>query len=67
MLAHDKSRLKGVRGHRVSGESDDESGHFHICGECGQAFDLSSLPQVIHHDKIGHEPLSEAQLAKLLR
>ena len=47
------------------GEAQGGSGLTHICGDCGQAIDLRSLAEVIHHDKPGHQPLSPAELARL--
>ena len=63
MLGHDKNELNGVRRRPVGPEPENEDKYVHVCGECGQAFDLRSLSQVIHHDKQGHEPLAEGQLS----
>lgn len=67
MLSRDKKRLKSIRGKRLDGEPQDEAEHFHVCGDCGQAFDLRSLAQVRHHDESGHKPLTEAELSELSR
>jgi hypothetical protein len=43
----------------------DERECFCICDECGQAFDTRSIAQVVHHEELGHEPLSESELTDL--
>ena len=65
MLPHDKDGLKSIRRQRVGGEPLDEAEHFHVCGDCGQAFDLRSLVQVIHHNEPRHNPLTQAELSEL--
>jgi hypothetical protein len=65
MLAHDKNPVQGFRGGRIGREAKRQAEHFHLCGDCGQAFDLRSLAQVTHHDRTGHKPLSEAELSQL--
>ena len=36
---------------------DDETEHFMLCPECGQAVDMRRLGDVLHHDKPGHVAL----------
>jgi hypothetical protein len=43
----------------------DESQHYIVCPQCGQAIDWRSLYQVMHHNEVGHTPLSDAELTQL--
>jgi hypothetical protein len=52
----DSIRQRGIRGERVGSEPADESEHFMICPECGQAIDRRDLAQVFEHADIGHKP-----------
>lgn len=36
---------------------EDESQHFYVCPECGQAVDMRKLGDVLHHEEPGHDPL----------
>jgi len=45
----------GIIGIREGGEPENESDHFYICAECGQAVDKRDLGQVFHHEGKGHE------------
>jgi hypothetical protein len=47
----------GIRGRALDIEITDEIDHFDICPECGQAFDMRELAEVLHHDEEGHQPL----------
>jgi hypothetical protein len=49
--------LNALPSMRLGREPDDESHHFMICPECGQAFDMRKLGDVFHHDEPGHKPL----------
>jgi hypothetical protein len=50
----------GIKGEKVGGRPDeDESVHFMICPECGQAIDKRDLGQVAHHMELGHAPLRD--------
>ena len=42
----------------------DEAEQFYECPQCGQAVDTRSLYQVLHHEEVDHEPMSEAELAE---
>ena len=37
---------------------EDETEHFKLCPECGQAIDCRRLGDVLHHGEPGHEPLA---------
>jgi hypothetical protein len=39
----------------LSGEPENESDHFEVCPECGVAFDMRDLNQVMQHVEPGHE------------
>jgi hypothetical protein len=56
--------LKYIHGHVVGQEPTDQREHFYMCEECGQAVDMRSLYQVLHHEESGHKPMSEAQLSE---
>jgi len=47
----------GYRGERVGGDPEREEDHFMLCPECGQAFDMRNLGEVLHHHEPGHDPL----------
>src|SRR4051812_7663909 len=59
-----REQLKHVRGRIVGDEPGEESEHSYSCSECGQAVDRRSLYQVLHHEEVDHEPMSEAELAE---
>jgi len=48
---------KGIIGHRVGGDPENENDNFYICAACGQAVDCRDLGQVFHHEELGHEPI----------
>ena len=56
-----KSRLKVVGDRFLEGKCQESAKHFHVCGDCGQEFDLQSLAQLIHHNAFGHKPLGEVE------
>jgi hypothetical protein len=62
-MLHPMSKATHTAGDDVARERDND--HFHVCGECGQTFDLRSLAQVVHHDGFGHKPLTAAELVSL--
>ena len=37
---------------------------FYVCAACGQAVDMRSLFQVLHHEEECHKPLSEVELVE---
>jgi hypothetical protein len=39
--------------------------YFENCRSCGQTINLRSLDEVLHHDKPGHRPLTDAELIAL--
>lgn len=45
-----------IVGRNADGEPTHESEHFMTCPECGRAFDMRELGQVLHHDTPGHKP-----------
>ncbi len=49
--------LKGVTGHRVGGDPENEMDNFYECKACGQSVDMRELSQVFHHEDPGHEPI----------
>ena len=42
-----------------------EAKYFETCRSCGQAIDLRCLPEVLHHDRLDHRALTNAQRADL--
>ncbi|WP_152639877.1 hypothetical protein [Sphingobium bisphenolivorans] len=38
---------------------EDETQHFYVCADCGQAVDMRRLGDVLHHEDPGHERLPE--------
>ena len=48
----------GIRGKTgVAGEGMTEAEHFIVCGDCGQAYDMRELGEVVHHLESDHRPL----------
>lgn len=47
----------GIRGRPLDVEPTDELEFYELCPECGQAFDLRNLSEVLYHDEQGHDPL----------
>lgn len=43
-------------GQLVGEQPDDEAEHFVVCPDCGQAFDMRDLDEVLHHTREGHGP-----------
>lgn len=46
---------KGIIGHIIGDEPENELEHFYVCCDCGQAVDMRDLGQVFHHEVLGHE------------
>ena len=59
-----REQLKHVRARQGGDEPADETEQFYECPQCGQAIDTHSLYQVLHHEEVDHEPMSEAELAE---
>lgn len=52
-----RDQLNALKSQRVGGEPVDESEHFYICAQCGQAVDMRKLGDVFHHEEPDHEPM----------
>lgn len=48
---------KGIIGHRVGGDSQNESDGYYVCKECGQSVFMGDLGAVFHHEEDGCEPI----------
>ena len=59
--------ISNIGGKRVDGEPAEDAEHFTVCPDCGQAFDMRSFAQLLHHDEDGHAPMTEAELTALSR
>jgi hypothetical protein len=46
----------GIKGEYLGAPPKDESEHFEVCPQCGQAVDARDLNQVLHHAQPGHKP-----------
>lgn len=49
---------KGIIGHRVGGDPENEADNFYTCKACGQAVGMRDLGQVFHHEEDGHQPIT---------
>lgn len=50
----------GIKGKQIGGPPiRSEADHFHVCPDCGQAFDKRDLGELMHHMQPDHEPLPD--------
>ena len=47
---------KRIAGPAIRSETD----NFHVCPDCGQAFDKRDLREMMHHMQPDHEPLPDS-------
>jgi hypothetical protein len=52
-----REELNALASEPIGGEPADESQHFYVCTQCGQAVDMRKLGDVFHHEEPDHEPL----------
>lgn len=57
MQTDEQARLVLNRSRCRAPELADESEHFIVCGDCGQAIDCRNLGDVFHHEEPGHKPI----------
>src|SRR5262245_13513631 len=62
-----RKALNRIRGKRVGSEPANEAEHFMACPVCGQALDMRSLAQALHHDRPRHKPMTDAELTETSR
>jgi hypothetical protein len=54
-MRKESDEFKGIVGRRVGKQPENETDHFYICPQCGQAVDMRELWQVFHHEDPDHQ------------